>query len=57
MGTRTKAADVLRNDARWHLLYSDQTAVLFGRTPLLDTGPVVGNVAGFNGKTAETYFP
>jgi hypothetical protein len=57
MGTRTKAADVLRNEARWHLLYSDQTAVLFGRAPLPDTGPVVGNVAGINGKTAETYFP
>jgi hypothetical protein len=59
MGTRTKGADVVRKDARWHLLYSDQTAALFGRAALPGEGPVVGNVADNDskGKAADTYFP
>ncbi len=50
MGVHTKGCDVVRKDARWHLLYSDQTAALFGRAALPGEAPVVGNVAG-------TYFP
>ncbi len=59
MGTRTKGADLVRKDARWHLLYSDQTAALFGRSALPGEGPVVGNVADSDskGKAADTYFP
>jgi hypothetical protein len=57
MGLHDKGADVVRNDARWHLLYSDQTAALFGRDTLPGTGPVVGIVAGIDGKVADTYFP
>lgn len=57
MGTHDKGADVVRRDARWHLLYSDQTAALFGRTTSSGTGPVVGNVAGIDGKASDTYFP
>ncbi len=50
MGVHTKGSDVVRKDARWHLLYSDQTAALFGRAALPGEAPVVGNVA-------STYFP
>ncbi len=57
MGVHTKGADIVRQDPRWHLLYSDQTAALFGRNALPGEGPVVGNVAGSNGKVADTYFP
>ena len=46
MGVNTKGADLVRKDPRWHLLYSDQTAALFGRASLPGEGPVVGNVAG-----------
>jgi hypothetical protein len=57
MGVNTKGADVVRKDPRWHLLYSDQTAALFGRAALPNEVPVVGNVAGGNGKPPDTYFP
>jgi hypothetical protein len=57
MGVQTKGADLVRNDPRWHLLYSDQTAALFGRVATPGEGPVVGNVAGVDGKPADTYFP
>ncbi len=57
MGVHTKGADVVRKDPRWHLLYSDQTAALFGRNALPGVEPVVGNVAGSDGKPADTYFP
>ena len=57
MGVHTKGADVVRKDARWHLLYSDQTAALFGRNALPGVEPVVGNVAGSDGKPLDTYFP
>jgi hypothetical protein len=57
MGVHTRGADLVRNDPRWHLLYSDQTAALFGRTALPGEGPVAGNVAGPGGKPADTYFP
>jgi hypothetical protein len=57
MGVHDKGADVVRNDPRWHLLYSDQTAALFGRTALPGQGPVAGNMAGPGGKPADTYFP
>lgn len=59
MGTHTRGADVVRKDARWHLLYSDQTAALFGRAALPGEGPVVGNVSDSDskGKAADTYFP
>jgi len=57
MGVNTKGADVVRNDPRWHLLYSDQTAALFGRIALSGDAPVVGNVAGIDGKPKDTYFP
>jgi hypothetical protein len=56
MGVHDKGADVVRNDPRWHLLYSDQVAALFGRTAL-PGGPVAGNVAGPDGKPIDTYFP
>jgi hypothetical protein len=56
MGVNTKGADVVRKDPRWHLLYSDQTAALFGRASLPDEGPVVRNVSS-KGKPADTYFP
>jgi hypothetical protein len=56
MGVHDKGADVVRNDPRWHLLYSDQVAALFGRTAL-PGGPVAGNVAGPDGKPTDTYFP
>jgi hypothetical protein len=57
MGAHTKGADVVRKEPRWHLIYSDQTAALFGRNPLPGETPVVGNVAGVGGKPADTYFP
>ena len=57
MGVHTKGADVVRKDTRWHLLYSDQTAALFGRNALPGLAPVVGNVAGSDGKPLDTYFP
>ncbi len=57
IGTHTKGCDVVRNDARWHLLYSDQTAALFARTALPGQAPVVGNVADSDDKPADTYFP
>jgi hypothetical protein len=57
MGVNTKGADLVRKDPRWHLLYSDQTAALFGHIAIPGEGPVVGNVAGPNGKPADTYFP
>jgi hypothetical protein len=57
IGAHTKGCDVVRRDARWHLLYSDQTAALFGRAELPGKGPVAGNVAGIDGKPADTYFP
>jgi hypothetical protein len=57
MGVRTKGADLVRKDPRWHLLYSDQTAALFGRVAIPGEGPAVGNVAGPDGKAADTYFP
>ncbi len=57
MGVHDKGTDVVRRDARWHLLYSDQTAALFGRAALPGTEPVVGNVADSDGKAADTYFP
>jgi len=57
IGTHTKGCEVVRKDARWHLLYSDQTAALFGRTALPGQAPVVGNVAGSDGNPADTYFP
>jgi hypothetical protein len=57
MGVNTNGTDVVRKDPRWHLLYSDQTAALFGRSALPGEAPVVGNVAGIGGKPADTYFP
>src|SRR6202040_2912748 len=45
MGVHDKGADVVRKDPRWHLLYSDQTAALFGRNAIAGEAPVVGNVA------------
>jgi hypothetical protein len=57
MGVHDKGADVVRRDPRWHLLYSDQTAALFGRNALPGQQPVGGNVAGINGNAADTYFP
>ena len=57
IGVHTKGADVVRKDTRWHLLYSDQTAALFGRNALPGGETVVGNVAGSDGKPADTYFP
>jgi hypothetical protein len=57
MGVHTKGADLVRKDPRWHLLYNDQTAALFGRAALPGEGPVVGNVAGVGGKPEDTYFP
>lgn len=57
IGMDTSGADVVRKDARWHLLYSDQTAALFGRAALPGEGPVAGDVAGKDGKPANTYFP
>jgi hypothetical protein len=57
MGVHDKGADVVRADPRWHLLYSDQTAALFGRHAIPGEAPVVGNVAGTDGKARDTYFP
>jgi hypothetical protein len=57
MGVHDKGADVVRRDPRWHLLYSDQTAALFGRHALPGEAPVAGNVAGADGKAKDTYFP
>ncbi len=57
MGVHTKGADLVRKDPRWHLLYSDQTAALFGRVAIPGVGPVVGNVGEPDGKAAATYFP
>jgi len=57
MGVHTKGADVVRRTPRWHLLYSDQTAALFGRNAIPGEGPVAGNVAGADGNAADTYFP
>ncbi|MGA8643655.1 hypothetical protein [Candidatus Binatus sp.] len=57
MGVNTKGADLVKKDPHWHLLYSDQTAALFGRAEIPGVGPVVGNVGGPDGKAAATYFP
>lgn len=57
MGVDTKGADLVRKDPRWHLLYSDQTAALFGRIALPGEAPVIGNVAGRDGKPSDTYYP
>ena len=57
MGTETKGADLVRKDPRWHLLYSDQTAVLFGHVPSPGEAPVIGNAAGRDGKPSDTYYP
>ena len=57
MGVRSKGCDLVRKDPRWHLLYSDQTAALFGRATLSKETPVAGNVAGRDGKPSDTYFP
>ena len=57
MGVHDKGADFVRADPRWHLLYSDQTAALFGRHAIPGEAPVVGNVAGADGKAKDTYFP
>jgi hypothetical protein len=57
MGTDTRGADLVRKDPRWHLLYSDQTAVLFGHVPSPGEAPVIGNVAGRDGKPSDTYYP
>jgi hypothetical protein len=57
MGVHTKGADLVRKDPRWHLLYSDQTAALFGRAAIPGEAPVTGNVTSPNGTPAETYFP
>ena len=57
MGVHDKGTDVVKRDPRWHLLYSDQTAALFGRQAIAGEAPVVGNVAGADGKAKDTYFP
>ena len=57
MGVETKGCDLVRKDPRWHLLYSDQTAALFGRNALPGEPPVIGNVAGRDGKPSDTYYP
>src|SRR5271156_5470604 len=57
IGPHTRGYDVVTKDSRWHLLYSDQTAALFGRNALPGEAPVVGNVADVGGKPADTYFP
>ena len=57
MGAQTRGADLVRKDPRWHLLYSDQTAVLFGHVPSPGEAPVIGNVAGRDGKPSDTYYP
>ncbi|HEV2171476.1 MAG TPA: hypothetical protein VGR40_11030, partial [Candidatus Binatus sp.] len=57
MGVETKGCDLVRKDPRWHLLYSDQTSALFARSPLAGEGPVIGNVAGRDGKPSDTYYP
>jgi hypothetical protein len=57
MGVETKGCDLVRKDPRWHLLYSDQTAALFGRSALPGEGPAIGNVAGRDGKPSDTYYP
>jgi hypothetical protein len=57
MGVETKGCDLARKDPRWSLLYSDQTAALFGRAALPAVVPVVGNVAAIDGKPKDTYFP
>jgi hypothetical protein len=57
MGVDTKGCDLVRKDPRWHLLYSDQTAALFGRNALPGETPVIGNVAGRDGKPSDTYYP
>jgi hypothetical protein len=57
MGVHDKGADLVRKDPRWHLLYSDQTAALFGRQAIAGEAPVVGNVAGVDGNAKDTYFP
>ena len=57
IGAHTKGCDVVRRDARWHLLYSDQTAALFARAELPGKEPVIGNVAGIDGKRRTPIFP
>ena len=57
IGVHDKGADLVRRDPRWHLLYSDQTSALFGRHAIPGEAPVVGNVAGADGKPKDTYFP
>ncbi len=57
VGAHTKGCDLVKKNSRWHLLYSDQTAALFGRNALPGQAPVIGNVAGIDGDPADTYFP
>jgi len=57
IGPHTKGAEVVRKDPRWHLLYSDQTAALFGRNAIAVEATGAGNVSGIDVKTTDTYFP
>jgi hypothetical protein len=50
IGPHTRAYDVVRQDVRWHLLYSDATAALFARASLPVEAPT-------GGKLADSYFP
>jgi hypothetical protein len=50
IGPHTKGYEVVSNDRRWQLIYSDATAALFARAALPVAPPVAGEVA-------DTYFP
>jgi hypothetical protein len=56
MGLHDKGADVVRRDPRWQLMYEDDTAVLFKRSPLPLQAPTMGALAP-HGTPADTYFP
>jgi len=56
MGLHTKGADIVRKDPRWELMYEDDTAVLFKRSPLPLQPPTFGALVP-HGTPADTYFP
>ncbi len=56
MGLHTKGADIVRKDPRWELMYEDDTAVLFKRSPLPLQPPTMGALVP-HGTPADTYFP
>jgi hypothetical protein len=57
IGAQTKAADLVRKNPHWQLMYEDDTAALFQRLPRNTPPPTYGAVPPFYSTPADTYFP